>query len=164
MKLTNVQKQMVAMLDRLAKLPHYRAEPWVLTKHEIALVGRWSVSMHEGGSDTIPEYEHMLDALTHAMSHGYCHITPAHENEGLAWLWSQHKRGWLGLWELRIMKQFDHFCFAGVAVKQLGLPWYATPIYSVHGPAGSFSYEAWAWQSGCKPRVVEPRWLSGVAA
>lgn len=158
MKLTNVQKQMVAMLDRLAKLPHYRAEPWVLTKHEIALVGRWSVSMHEGGSDTIPEYEHMLDALTHALGYGYCRISTEHENEGLAWLWSQYKRHWLGSREIRSMKQFDYFTFEGVAVQRLGLRWHAAPIYFLHGSAGSFSYEAWAWQSGVKPRVV------GVAA
>lgn len=164
MKLMNVQKQMVVMLDRLAKLPHYRAEPWVFTKLEIALVGRWSVSIHEGGTDTIPAYEPMLDALTHALAHGYCRITTEHENEGLAWLWSQHKRGWLTSRELRVMKQFDHFTFDGVTVKQLGLRWHAAPIYSVSGPASSFQYEAWSWQSGVKPQVVASQALYGVTA
>jgi hypothetical protein len=157
MKLKPVQKAMIELLTRLSKLPHFRAEPWVLNKREIALIGRWSASMVAGEIDgALPYSEHMADVLLMALSLGYVRIERAHEHEGLAWLWSQHKFGWLGTKELNIMRQFDKFTLCGFQTKKLGLRYSSVPIYKVHALNGdTFSYAAWSWQSGVSPLIVQ---------
>lgn len=151
-----LEKQVQEFYDGLATRTSYRADRWVLTKRDIALLCRYSVALMSGRTIALtPEQDHQAGLLSHGMDHGYVGIEPAHEHQGLAWLWSQHGAGWLGTRELRIMKRFSHFTFAGVATERSGMSWVSTPVFRVHGDDGTFMYEGWSWQSGRKPRLVQ---------
>jgi hypothetical protein len=151
------EKQLHRFLDLCAARENYRVVPWVLEKPEIALLCRWSVRMMSGHEIPLDaEQQRQADILMHGLSCGYVRITYAHENEGLAWLWSQHKSDWLGQRELRIMRRFSHFTLQGVATVRDSAhsPFRSTPIYGVHGDGGTFAYESWSWQSGRKPKII----------
>lgn len=155
---TPLEKQMRSFLDRCAALPDYRAEPWVIEKADINLLCRYSQRLMSDVAFKLTlsnEQDEALHTLTHGLDHAFIRIRPEHENEGLAWLWSQWKAEWLGTQELRIMKRFSHFTFAGVSTERAGAArWHSAPTYRVHGDAGTFTYEAWSWQSGRKPRLI----------
>jgi hypothetical protein len=149
------EKQIRQFYDRLAMLPDYRAEGWVLDKRDIALLCRYSIRLCSGHPVELNDMqERGAHALTYALDHDHVRISREHENAGLAWLWSQYNKGWLGSRELMIMRRFWHFSLVGVETKQLGLHWASVPIWRVHGDGGTFTYEQWSWQSGRKPVLV----------
>lgn len=155
---STTETQIRKFYDLCAARENYRAVPWVLEKAEINLLCRYSVRLMSGYVVRLTdEQQRQAEILNHGLLCGYIRIEYAHENEGLAWLWSQHKNGWLGAKEIRIMRRFSHFTLRGVATERQSMfsHFHATPIYCVHGDGGSFAYEAWSWQSGRKPRIVE---------
>jgi hypothetical protein len=153
---TTLERQIRGFYDLCAARENYRVVPWELDKQEIAMLCRYSVRLMSGHDIVLTEEQsRQADILNHGLLCGYIRIAYAHENEGLAWLWSQHRNNWLGSKEIRIMRRFSHFTFRGVATERCGMHYQSVPIYCVHGDGGSFAYEAWSWQSGRKPRIVE---------
>lgn len=151
-----LEKQVQEFYSQLAYRGGYRVEPWVLTKRDIALLCRYSAALMADRTIRLTvAQDYQAGLLTHGLDHGYVGIEPAHEHQGLAWLWGQHDAGWLGTRELRIMKRFSHFTLAGVATERSGMSWVTTPVFRVHGDDGTFMYEGWSWQSGRKPRLVQ---------
>jgi hypothetical protein len=168
--MSTTEKQIRRFYDLCAARENYRVVPWEFEKAEINLLCRYSVRMMSGYDVPLDaEQQRQAEILNHGLLCGYVRITPAHENEGLTWLWSHHKAGWLGPKELRIMRRFSHFTLRGVATVRdsAHVPFHSVPIYCVHGDGGSFAYEAWSWQSGRKPKLVtDAFWCEqeGVAA
>jgi len=157
-KPTTLEKQIRRFYDLCAARENYRAVPWVLEKEEVAMLCRYSVRMMSGHDFKLtPEQEKQADILSHGLNCEYIRITPQHELQGLAWLWSQYDKGWLSPLDIRVMKKFDHFTLAGVATERAGSGWQyvSTPRYRVHSKEyGTFEYEGWSWQSGRKPKVT----------
>lgn len=155
MTTSNIEKQMRKFLDHLVALPNYRAEPWVLSKADLALIGRYSQWLMRGNTLALDStQEATLDCLVHGFDHDFVRLTYEHENQGLAWLWSQHDKGWLTPQALRILRSFTHFTTRGVSTERNGYGYQSTPLYRVHGRQGVFEYEGWSWQSGRKPKVI----------
>lgn len=152
-----LEKQIRRFYDLCAARENYRAVPWVLEKDEIRLLCRYSIRLMSGHDVLLTdEQQRQAEILNHGLLCGYTRLTYAHENEGLAWLWAQHKVGWLGPKEIRIMRRFSHFSLRGVATTRASefALFHSAPIFCVHGDGGSFAYEAWSWQSGNKPKLT----------
>lgn len=150
-KLWPVQKSVIKLLDRMARPAPVNF--FVITKPEISLLCRWSVAMHSGCPAGIEGYEDQIAKLNTMLENNLVQLSWEHENEGLAFLWANHKNGWLGSREVRALRDFNHFTLAGVETKKSGMRWASAPRYTMHGRHDSFTYVAWSWQSGFKPYV-----------
>ena len=161
MRMTPTEKQMRVLLERFVfdKTPSH-TKSYLFTKEEVSLLCR-----HVQRTRKDPEYAERIEVgntekfacLSNALENDLVHLTREHEWQGLAWLWSQHGRPWLGAAQLRIMQRMSKITLVGVA-EHGGPPhtmyFYTAPIYRVHGDSGSFTYEAWSWQSGVVPKLI----------
>lgn len=161
-----VAKQMLALLARFQEaehLPTLADRTWIFTREEINTLCRFVAKNYYDGVlmrelEKAPGMADAMAAMNDALGAGRVHITEAHENAGLAWLWQSRDRfvAPLGRAEVEKLRRFVGFRLVGVAVKPGGgtHSYLTAPIYQVIGDSGTFSYEAWSWQSGTKPRLI----------
>ena len=133
--------------------------PYVrVAQSTVRLVCRFVAYDHPNGGLTAAVSEaglaHALDRLNVYMGSYRVHLTTQHEDVGIAWLWQWRDRLKLGQHERLVLRNIEGVMFSGVALQHRGSKPLTAPIYTVAGPKGAFSYEAWSWQSGVTPRLV----------
>lgn len=157
-----ILKQMATLLQRWFT-DVYPGTTWVFTREDIHLLCRFTAANYYEGKlmqelCRQPEMAQAMEDLNCMLGAGRILISENHENAGLAWLWQTRDRfeAPLGAAEVRVLRRVEGFRFMGVAVRPAGgtHSYMAAPIYKVIGDTGSFTYEAWSWQSGAKPRLV----------